>query len=482
MFQGRLWTMRQFSGFATPEETNRRYRYLLEQGQTGLSVAFDLPTLMGMDADNAGSEGEVGKCGVSVSSLEDMETLFDGIPLSGVTVSMTINSAAPVLFAMYLAVADKQGADWSRISGTLQNDILKEYIAQKEFIYPPRPSVRWAVDVIEFATRHVPRFNPVSISGYHIREAGSTAVQELAFALRDGLEYVDWTLARGLRIDQFAGRLSFFFNSHNDFFEEIAKFRAARKIWAGILRDRYGARDERSLKLRFHAQTAGCSLTWQQPYNNIVRTTLQALAAVLGGAQSLHTNSLDEAYALPAEHAVTIALRTQQVLAHESGITGSPDPLGGSWLLEWLTLEVERRALEYMRRIDALDGMIPAIEQGYPQSEIAEASFRYQQEVERGDRVIVGVNRFRQQEPGSVELMAIDDRAAEAQRGKLRRLRARRNSSAVRSALAGLQRAAEGNENTLPVLLEAVRAYATIGEICDALRKVWGVYTERAVL
>ncbi len=349
MYQGRLWTMRQFSGFATPEETNRRYLYLLSQGQTGLSVAFDLPTLMGYDADHATAEGEVGKCGVSISSLEDMEILFRGIPLDGVTVSMTINSPAPVIWAMYLAVAEKQGVDWSKLSGTLQNDILKEYIAQKEYIYPPRPSMRLVTDVIEYATRHVPRFNPISISGYHIREAGSTAVQELAFTLRDGMEYVEWGIARGLAVDSFAPRLSFFFNSHNDFFEEIAKFRAARKIWAETIRERYGARDERSWKLRTHAQTAGCSLTWQQPYNNIVRTTLQALAAVLGGTQSLHTNSLDEAYALPSEHAVTIALRTQQVIAYESGVPDVPDPLGGSYFIESLTAEMEKRAREYIR-------------------------------------------------------------------------------------------------------------------------------------
>src|SRR5512140_825951 len=334
MYRGRLWTMRQFAGFATAEETNARFRYLLEQGQTGLSVAFDLPTLMGVDPDHPTALGEVGKCGVAISSLADMETLFQGIPLGDVTVSMTINSPASVILAMYLAVAEKQGVDWSRISGTVQNDILKEYIAQKEYIYPPRPSMRLVTDVIEFATRHVPRFNPISISGYHIREAGSTAVQELAFTLRDGIEYVEWALERGLSVDDFAPRLSFFFNSHNDFFEEIAKYRAARKIWATVMRDRFGAKDERSMKLRFHAQTAGCSLTWQQPYNNVVRTTVQALAAVLGGAQSLHTNSLDEAYALPSEDAVTIALRTQQIIAHESNVTATADPLGGSYYLE----------------------------------------------------------------------------------------------------------------------------------------------------
>src|SRR5689334_4569027 len=392
MYRGKLWTMRQFSGFATPEETNRRYHYLLEQGQTGLSVAFDLPTLMGYDADHAMSEGEVGKCGASICSLEDMEILFRGIPLSDVTVSMTINSPASVLWAMYLAVAEQQGADRARLSGTLQNDILKEYIPQKEYIFPPRPSMRLVTDTIEFGAQHTPRFNPISISGYHIREAGSTALQELAFTLRDGLEYVDWALRRGLEIDQFAPRLSFFFNAHNDFFEEIAKFRAARKVWATILRDRYGAKDEKSWKLRFHAQTAGCSLTWQQPYNNVVRTSIQALAAVLGGAQSLHTNSLDEAYALPSEHAVTIALRTQQVIAHESGVTAAADPLGGSYFLERLTLDMETAARDYIRRIDEMGGMIAAIETNFPQREIANASYDYQTAVERGEKIIVGVN------------------------------------------------------------------------------------------
>src|ERR1035438_5316996 len=409
MYRGRLWTMRQFSGFATPEETNRRYHYLLQQGQTGLSVAFDLPTLMGYDADHGLSEGEVGKCGVSISSLEDMEILFRGIPLSDVTVSMTINSPAPVIWAMYLAVAEQQGADWKLISGTLQNDILKEYIAQKEYIYPPRPSMRLVTDVIEYATKYVPKFNPVSISGYHIREAGSNAVQELAFTLRDGIEYVEWAIERGLPVDSFAPRLSFFFNSHNDFFEEIAKYRAARKIWANVMRDRFGANDERSWKLRTHAQTAGCSLTWQQPYNNIVRTTLQALAAVLGGTQSLHTNSLDEAFALPSEHAVTIALRTQQVIAYESGVPDIPDPLGGSYFIESLTAEMEKRAKNYIQHIDEMGGMIPAIERGYPQTEIANASYEYQRAIETGEQKIVGVNAFVEQNEPPIELLHIDE-------------------------------------------------------------------------
>jgi len=481
MYRGKLWTMRQFSGFATPEETNRRYHYLLEQGQTGLSVAFDLPTLMGYDADHAMSAGEVGKCGASVSSLEDMEILFRGIPLGEVTVSMTINSPASVLWAMYLAVAEQQGVDWQRLSGTLQNDILKEYIAQKEYIFPPRPSMRLVTDTIEFGARHTPRFNPISISGYHIREAGSTAVQELAFTLRDGLEYVDWALARGLAIDEFAPRLSFFFNAHSDFFEEIAKYRAARRIWATVMRDRYGAQSDRSRKLRFHAQTAGCSLTWQQPYNNVVRTALQAMAAVLGGAQSLHTNSLDEAYALPGEHAVTIALRTQQVLAYESGLAEAVDPLGGSYFLESLTDQSEAAANDYIRRIDEMGGMIAAIEAGFPQTEIAAASYRYQREIEAEERAIVGVNRF-QADDQPIELLQIDEASARRQEAKLAALRARRDGGKVRRALDELKRAAEGTENTMPYLLDAVRAYATLGEVCDALRAVFGAYTETAHL
>jgi len=483
MYRDRLWTMRQFSGFATPEETNQRYRYLLEQGQTGLSVAFDLPTLMGYDADHALAEGEVGKCGAPVSSLADVEALFDGIPLDKVTVSMTINSPASVIWAMFLVAAEKQGADWSKISGTLQNDILKEYIAQKEYIFPPRPSMRLVTDTIEFATKHVPRFNPISISGYHIREAGSTALQELAFTLRDGLEYVDWAIERGLKIDEFAPRLSFFFNSHSDFFEEIAKFRAARKLWATIMRERYGAQDERSLRLRFHAQTAGCSLTWQQPANNIVRTALQAMAAVLGGTQSLHTNSLDEAYALPSEHAATIALRTQQVIAYESGVTNEVDPLGGSYFVERLTLDMEEGAQNYIRQIDEMGGMIAAIERGFPQSEIAGASYRYQCEVEAGERVIVGVNGFvSQQAEPPIEILQIAQTAREAQCAKLAKLRVERDSARVGRSLTALRRACEGRENTMPPLIEAVRAYATLGEICDALREVFGTYREQSIL
>jgi methylmalonyl-CoA mutase N-terminal domain/subunit len=395
---------------------------------------------------------------------------------------MTINSPAAVVWAMYLAVAEQQGAGWTRISGTIQNDILKEYIAQKEYIYPPRPSMRLVTDTIEFATRSVPRFNPISISGYHIREAGSTAVQELAFTLRDGVEYVEWALERGLPIDSFAGRLSFFFNAHNDFFEEIAKYRAARRMWAHLMRDRFGARDERSLKLRFHTQTAGCSLTWQQPYNNVVRTAIQALAGVLGGTQSLHTNSLDEAYALPGEHAVTLALRTQQVIAHETGVTAAADPLGGSYFVERLTAEVERAAADYIRRIDEMGGMIPAIERGFPQREIAEASYQYQRSLETGERKIVGVNAFTEQEEQPIELLGIDESAGRRQREKLAALRRRRNGARVAAVLEALRRTAEGAENTMPAILDAVRAYATLGEICAALGEVFGSYQEKSIL
>lgn len=477
MYRGKLWTMRQFSGFATPDETNARYHYLLSQGQTGLSVAFDLPTLMGYDADHPLSEGEVGKCGVAISSLEDMEALFRGIPLGDVSVSMTINSPASVLWAMYLAVAEQQGVPWQQLSGTLQNDILKEYIAQKEFIFPPRPSMRLVTDTIEFAARHTPKYNPVSISGYHIREAGSTAAQELAFTLRDGIEYVEWALERGLQVDEFAPRLSFFFNAHSDFFEEIAKYRAARRIWARVMRDRFGARDERSWKLRFHTQTAGVSLTWQQPYNNVVRTALQALAAVFGGTQSLHTNSLDEAYALPSEEAVTIALRTQQIIAHETGAASTADPLGGSYFVERMTSDIENAAMEYIRRIDEMGGMIPAIERGFPQSEIADASYGYQRAVEAGDKVIVGVNRF-QTSDQPIELLQIDESSQRKQTEKLRLLRQKRDTSQVERSLMRLRQAAASTENTMPCIIDAVKAYATLGEICDTLREVFGSYQE----
>ncbi len=478
MYRERLWTMRQFAGFASAEETNKRFSYLLDQGQTGLSVAFDLPTLMGFDADNPASLGEVGKCGVAISSVEDMETLFAGIPLDKVSVSMTINSPAPVLFAMYLVVAERQGLSWDHLSGTLQNDILKEYSAQKEFIYPPRPSMRFAVDAMEFSVRHVPKFNPVSISGYHIREAGSTAAEELGFTLRDGIEYAEWLVARGLAVDEFAPRLSFFFNSHNNFFEEIAKFRAARRLWATTMRDRFGAKDERSWKLRFHAQTAGCSLTWQQPFNNVARTAMQALAAVLGGAQSLHTNSLDEAFALPSESAVVTALRTQQVIAHESGIRSTPDPFGGSEYVERLTDELEREAIEIIGKIDALGGMVPALEKGFPQARIAESSYKFQKTVEAGEQVIVGVNRFVEKEEKPIPLLKINREVEVRQREKIRHLRARRDPKAHRDALSRLLAAAQGETNLMPHVLDAVRALATVGEICDTLKGAWGAHYE----
>jgi methylmalonyl-CoA mutase, N-terminal domain len=480
MYRDRLWTMRQFAGFGTAEDTNRRFRYLLAQGQTGLSVAFDLPTLMGYDSDHAMSEGEVGKCGVAISSLADMEALFEQIPLASVTTSMTINSPAAAIWAMYLAVAEKQGADWQKLSGTLQNDILKEYIAQKEYIYPPEPSMRLVTDTIEFGAKHTPKFNPISVSGYHIREAGSTAIQELAFTLRDGIEYVEHCLARGLAIDEFAPRLSFFFNAHNDFFEEIAKYRAARRIWQGVMRERFSAKDPRSWALRFHTQTAGCSLTAQQPYNNVVRTAVQALAAVLGGTQSLHTNSLDEAWALPTESAATIALRTQQILAYETGVTNTADPFGGSYFVETLTNEIERGAWNYIEKIDALGGMVAAIECGYPQREIADASYRYQVAVDRKEKVIVGVNAYVTDEK-PIEILKIDESVGEQQAARLRKLRATRSNDEVARRLDALRKAAAGKENLMPHLCEAAKAYATLGEICDALRTVFGVYEEAAI-
>jgi len=480
MYRARLWTMRQFAGFGSAEDTNRRFRYLLSQGQTGLSVAFDLPTLMGYDSDHSLAEGEVGKCGVAISSLADMEALFDQIPLADITTSMTINSPAAPIWAMYLAVAEKQGASWQTISGTLQNDILKEYIAQKEYIYPPAPSMRLVTDTIEFGAKHTPKFNPISISGYHIREAGSTAIQELAFTLRDGIEYVEDSLRRGLAIDDFAPRLSFFFNAHNDFFEEIAKYRAARRIWCGVMQERFGAKNPRSWALRFHAQTAGCSLTAQQPYNNVVRTAVQALAAVLGGTQSLHTNSLDEAWALPTESAATIALRTQQILAHESGVTNTADPFGGSYFVEALTNEIERDAREYVDKIDALGGMVAAIERGYPQREIADAAYRYQVAVDRKEKIIVGVNDYVGEEK-SIDILQIDESVAKRQAARLRRLRAERSNDEVDRRIAALRKAAAGSENLMPHLYEAVKTYATLGEICDAMRESFGVYEETAI-
>ena len=481
-YRGKLWTMRQFAGFGTPEETNGRYRALLAAGGTGLSVAFDLPTLMGRDPDHPLSLGEVGKCGVSIVSLADMEKLFEGISLADVTTSMTINSPAPMVFAMYLALAEKQGADWRNLSGTIQNDILKEFIAQKEYIYPPRESMRLITDIFAFCGREVPRWNTVSVSGYHIREAGSTALQELAFTLRDGIEYVQYGIDAGLAVDDFAPRISFFFNSHSDFFEEIAKFRAARKLWAQVMRDRFGAKDERSWKLRFHTQTAGVSLTAQQPYNNVVRTALQALAAVLGGTNSLHTNSLDEALSLPTAEAATLALRTQQVIAHESGVTGVVDPLGGSYFLERLTLDMEREAMVYFETIDRMGGMVEAIERGYPQREIAEASYRFQQAVENRAKTIVGVNDFVQEDEPPVPILYIDDSTADKQLARLEQLRRTRDNDAVLGALDRLRETARGTGNTMYPLLDCVRSYATVGEMCDALRDVWGEYEEEPLI
>ncbi len=489
-YRGKLWTMRQFSGFASPEETNLRYKYLLANGGSGLSVAFDLPTLMGCDSDDAESEGEVGKCGVAIDSLEDMETLFSGIDLEQTSVSMTINSPASILWAMYLAVAESQGAEWKRLAGTLQNDILKEYIAQKEYLYPPAPSMRLVVDTLEFGALFTPRFNPISISGYHIREAGSTALQELAFTVYDGVEYVEWALRRGLNVDDFAPRLSFFFNSHNDFFEEIAKFRAARKVWYRIMTERFKAQNPRSHWMRFHTQTAGVSLTAQQPKNNIARVAIQALAAVLGGTQSLHTDGFDEALALPTEDAARIALRTQQILAYESGLAEVADPLGGSYFVERLTLDMEQSAFEYFKKLDALGGMVKAIEQGFPQKEIADASYAYQRAVEAREKIIVGVNDYAVDEQPQ-EILYIDESVREAQTKKLHRLRAERSNDAVRRALDALCRAAEhepqatdsgvSSANTMPYLLDCVHAYATVGEIAGALKNVFGAYQEVSI-
>jgi methylmalonyl-CoA mutase, N-terminal domain len=480
MHRGRLWTMRQFAGFGTAEDTNQRFRYLLAQGQTGLSTAFDLPTLMGYDSDHPLSEGEVGKCGVAISSLADMEVLFDKIPLANVTTSMTINSPAAVIWAMYLAVAEKQGADWKKLSGTLQNDILKEYIAQKEYIYPPEPSMRLVIDTFEFGVKNTPKFNPISISGYHIREAGSTAIQELAFTLRDGMEYVEYGMRRGLDVDQFVPQLSFFFNAHNDFFEEIAKYRAARRIWHKAMVERYGAKNPRTWALRFHTQTAGCSLTAQQPYNNVVRTAIQAMAAVLGGTQSLHTNSLDEAWALPTEFAATIALRTQQIIAHETGVTNTVDPLGGSYFVETLTNDVERGAWDYIEKIDAMGGMVPAIERSYPQREIAEASYKYQVAVDKKEKIIVGVNDYVAQEK-PLDILQIDESVARRQAERLSKLRADRSKAEVDRRLNALRKAAEGKDNLMPFLFDSVKAYATVGEVCDTLREVFGTYEEVAI-
>jgi methylmalonyl-CoA mutase, N-terminal domain len=481
MYRGRLWTMRMFAGFGTPADTNQRFKYLMTHGTTGLSTAFDMPALMGYDADHSMSRGEVGKEGVAISTLRDFEILFDGIPLDQVTTSMTINASAIVALCMYIAVAEKEGVPMEKLGGTIQNDMLKEYIAQKEWIVPPRPAVRIVVDMIDFCSRHMPRWHPVSISGYHIREAGATALQELAFTLADGIGYVEECVKRGMAVDDFAARLSFFWDVHNDFFEEIAKFRAARRIWARVMRERFGARDPRSWQLRTHAQTAGVSLTAQQPYNNVVRTALQGLAAVLGGTQSLHTNSLDETYALPTEESVTLALRTQQLIGYESGVDRVVDPLGGSYYVEYLTDEMEKRALEYLRRIDEMGGIIRAVEEGFPQKEIGESAYRYQREVEEGERLIVGVNAFQSERHEPIEILKIDERVAEEQIERLKKVKAERNAAAVSKALARVEAACRGTDNLMPPVLEAVKAYATLGEISDVFRKVWGQYREGGI-
>lgn len=481
-YRGKLWTMRQFAGFGTPEETNARFKYLLQEGQTGLSVAYDLPALMGYDADSPLSEGEVGKCGVAVSSLADMEALFEGIPLEQVTVSQTINAPASVFLAMYLVVAEKQNADWKKISGTLQNDILKEYIAQKEWIYPIRSAMKLVIDTFEFCTHHVPRYNPISVSGYHIREAGATALQELAFTLRDGIEYVDWGVRAGLDLEQFVPRISFFFNAHNDFFEEIAKYRAARRIWARVMRDRFGAINERTMQLRFHTQTAGVSLTVQQPLNNIVRVAIQAMAGVLGGTQSLHTDAYDEALALPTDRAALIALRTQQIIAEETGVPHTVDPLGGSYFVEALTTKMENGARDYFERIDDMGGMVEAVEKGFPQREIQESAYQYQKALERGEQIIVGVNKYAMRdESQEVPILVIDEGVRNRQLERLEQTRAHRDNGAVERTLDAVRKAAQTGENTMPATIDAVREYATLGEICSALRDVYGIYEEPAI-
>jgi methylmalonyl-CoA mutase N-terminal domain/subunit len=482
MHRSRLWTMRMFAGFGSAEETNARFKYLLEHGQTGLSIAFDLPTLYGYDTDAPESEGEFGKCGVAISSLKDMEILLDGIPTDQITTSMTINSPASIIWAMYIAAAEKQGVPMSKLGGTTQNDILKEYIAQKEFIFPPAPSMRLVTDTIEFGSQHLPKWNTISISGYHIREAGSTAAQELAFTLADGLEYVRWGVARGLDIDDFAPRLSFFFNAHNDFFEEIAKYRAARRIWAHEMKETFGAKNPRSWMLRFHTQTAGVTLTAQQPEVNIARVAIQALAAVMGGTQSLHTNSMDEALALPSEKAVNIALRTQQVIAHETGVANTIDPLGGSFYLEWLTDEMERRTYEMFKQIDNYGGVIKAIEAGYFQREIAESAFRYQREIDKQDRIIVGVNEYQMNEPITIPILQFDPDGERRQIARLQELRQTRDNEKVSATLSALREAAKGTANTMPFILDAVKAYATLQEITDVFREVFGIYQEPVIV
>ena len=480
-YRGKLWTMRQFAGFSSPENTNARFKYLMEHGQTGLSVAYDLPALMGLDADSPLSEGEVGKCGVAVSSLADFEVLFDGIPLDQVTVSQTINAPAPIFLAMYLVVAEKQKADFTKISGTLQNDILKEYIAQKEWIYPIKPAMKLVIDTFEYTTKHVPKYNPISISGYHIREAGATALQELAFTLRDGVEYVQYGVDRGMELDEFVPRLSFFFNAHNDFFEEIAKYRAARVVWARTMRERFGAKNPRTMQLRFHTQTAGVSLTVQQPLNNIARVAIQALAGVLGGTQSLHTDSYDEALALPTDNAALIALRTQQIIAEETGVANTVDPLGGSWYVESLTEKMIEGCFDYFDKIDGFGGMVEAVEAGFPQREIQESAYLYQKAVERGEQTIVGVNKYGMaEEIHKTDILQIDETVRAHQLERLAHVKATRDNGAVSNSLERLKKAAQSSENTMPAIIEAVAAYATVEEICVALRDVYGIYEEPA--
>ena len=483
MYRGRLWTMRQFSGFGTAEQTNKRFRYLLKEGETGLSVAFDYPTIMGRDSDDHMCNGEVGVCGVAVSSLKDMETLFDGIPLDKVTTSMTINGPAAMLLAMYIAIGDKQGVPRGKIGGTTQNDMLKEFYAQKLCIFPPRSSVKMVVDIIEYCAKHLPKWNPVSISGYHIREAGSNAVQELAFTLADGMAYVESALERGLKVDDFAPRLSFFFAAHNNFFEEIAKFRAARRLWAKIMKERFKAKDSRSLWMRMHVQTSGCTLTAQQPVNNVVRVALQSLAAVLGGTQSLHTNSLDETLALPSEEAVTVALRTQQIIAHESGVADTVDPLAGSYCIEALTNEMEERAMDYINKIDDMGGVIPAIENGFLQKEIADSAYKYQQEIDNKERTLVGVNDYTIEEDWvPLKILRIPPGVEAEQLARLQKVKRERNNARVRQVLDKLYDAADRDENLMPTIIEAVKAYATLGEITNVLRSVFGEYQELIVI
>ncbi len=481
MYRGRLWTMRQFAGFGTAEETNERFKYLIDHGETGLSVAFDYPTLYGYDTDHPLARGEFGKCGVGISSLKDMEILFDGIDPAKISTSMTINGPASILWAFYIAMAEKKGVSKDQLRGTIQNDILKEYIAQKSFIFPPEPSMRLIVDTFEYGSKHVPKWNTISISGYHIREAGSTAVQELAFTLADGLEYVKHGIERGLDVDEFAPRLSFFFNAHNDLFEEIAKYRAARRIWAREMKETFGAKKDRSCWMRFHTQTAGCALTAQQPEINLVRVAIQALAAVMGGTQSLHTNSMDEALALPSKKAVRLALRTQQVIAHESGVTNTIDPLAGSYHVEWLTDHMEEEAYKYFDKIDSLGGVIPAVKKGYLQQEIADAAARYQNEIEEKKRIIVGVNEFEADEPLEIPLLRMDPEGEKKQKERLNKLRAERDNKKVEQKLEELRKIAEGDENTMPKILECAKAYATLGEITDVFREVFGEYEEPVI-